>query len=120
MIKRIRRKLKSQNKKILLAKKTTPWSVYMVRASDNSIYTGISTDVARRIEEHSSGNPKGARYLKGKGPLQLLLQKKVGNKSDASKVEWQIKQISKSKKEDIVSGKIKWRSFLQSLKKPNH
>lgn len=115
MIKRNPKKRKSLNKK----GKESVWWVYMIRAYDNSIYTGISTDVARRFEEHSSGNPKGARYLKGKGPLQLLLKKKIGNKSEASKVEWQIKQLSKEKKEALVAGKTNWRTFLQSLNTTN-
>ncbi len=111
MIKRNPKKRKSQNKKGT----ESVWWVYMIRTLSNSIYTGISTDVERRFEEHSTGNPKGARYLKGKGPLELLFKKKIGNKSEASKVEWQIKQLPKDKKEDIVAGKTKWRTFLQSL-----
>ena len=87
----------------------------MVRARDNSIYTGISTDVARRFEEHVSGGAKGARYLKGKGPLHLILKRKIGDKSMASKVEWHIKQLSKSQKENMVTGKIKWHYFLHEI-----
>ena len=109
----------SQNNKAALTKPEAIWWVYMIRTRENSIYTGISTNVKRRFEEHASGNPKGARYLKGKGPLQLLLKKKIGDKSSASKVEWQIKQLPKDKKENIVSGKTKWRIFLQSLDKSN-
>lgn len=108
-----------KNKKAALTKLESIWWVYMIRTRENSIYTGISTNVKRRFEEHATGNPKGARYLKGKGPLQLLLQKKIGDKSAASKIEWQIKQLTKVKKENIASGKIKWRTFLQSLNKPN-
>lgn len=91
------------------------WWVYMIRTRLNSIYTGISTDVGRRFEEHASGDPKGARNLKGKGPLVLLFKKKIGNKSEASKVEWKIKQLTKLKKENIVSGKLKWKSFLNDI-----
>ena len=105
----------NQNSKATTTKQKVWWWVYMIRANNDSIYTGISTDVARRFEEHSSGNPKGARYLKGKGPLQLLFKKRVGDKSLASKVEWQIKQLPKLKKENIVTGKINWKLFLNSL-----
>ena len=91
------------------------WWVYMIRTRLNAIYTGISTDVDRRFVEHSSGDPKGARNLKGKGPLTLLFKKKIGNKSEASKVEWTIKQLTKLKKENIVSGKLNWKSFLKDI-----
>lgn len=96
-------------------KKTNVWWLYMIRNRLNSIYTGISTDVERRFIEHSSGDKKGAKSLKGKGPLILLLKKKIGNKSKASKVEWHIKQLTKLQKENLVTGKLKWATIMQKF-----
>ena len=52
---------------------TTTWSVYLVRCSDNSLYTGIATDVARRFAEHQAQGPKTARYLRGRAALTLVV-----------------------------------------------
>nr|MDC2855898.1 GIY-YIG nuclease family protein [Ningiella sp. W23] len=59
-------------------------------------YTGITVDVARRIATHQAG--KGAKNLKGKGPLVLIHQQQVGTKSDASKLEYAIKKLPRAKK----------------------
>jgi putative endonuclease len=96
-------------------KKQNIWWLYMIRNRLNSIYTGISTDVERRFLEHSSGDKKGAKSLKGKGPLILLLKKRIGNKSKASKVEWHIKQLTKLQKENLVTGKLKWASIMHKF-----
>lgn len=80
------------------------WSVYLVRMASGNLYCGISTDVERRFREHCS-SAKGARALRGKGPLSLVFSEVVGNRSDASKVEYQIKQLTKREKEKLVTGK---------------
>ncbi|ATX82249.1 putative endonuclease [Mariprofundus ferrinatatus] len=76
------------------------WFLYLVRCSGGQLYTGITTDVDRRFEEHCSG--KGAKFLRGKGPLQLVFSEKVGNHSDALKAEINIKKMHKSAKELLV------------------
>ncbi|MFT5195758.1 MAG: putative endonuclease [Cellvibrionaceae bacterium] len=78
----------------------TTWYIYMVRCADNSLYTGITTDVDRRLNQHKKGN--GAKYLKTRRPLTLVFQQRVGDRSQASKLEYAIKQLPKSKKEQIV------------------
>jgi putative endonuclease len=75
------------------------YSIYLVRCQDGSIYTGITTDVARRIEEHESG-ARGAKYLRGKGPLKLLFQREVGSRSVAARLEHRIKQLPPHVKQD--------------------
>lgn len=50
------------------------WYVYIIRCGDGTLYTGISTDVERRLVEHQEGGPKASRYLRGRGPLQLMLK----------------------------------------------
>lgn len=77
----------------------TDWSIYLVRCNDGSIYTGISTDVSRRIAEHESGG-KGAKFLRGKGPLELVYEREVGNRSIASRLENRIKRLPSTDKSD--------------------
>ncbi|MDQ6973135.1 MAG: GIY-YIG nuclease family protein, partial [Mariprofundaceae bacterium] len=57
----------------------------MIRCRNGHLYTGISTDVERRLSEHRTG--KGAKYLRGKDPLELVLQQRIGSHSDALKAE---------------------------------
>ena len=79
----------------------------MIRCRHGRLYTGITTDVLRRFEEHKSSNKKGSKYLRGKAPLKLVMKKKIGNKSLALKIEAKVKKLSKAKKELLVDGKIK-------------
>lgn len=76
------------------------WSIYLLRCGDGSIYTGIATDVARRIGEHEQGK-RGAKYLRGRGPLEILYQRPVGDRSLATRVEWRIKQWPTNKKGNL-------------------
>lgn len=80
----------------------TQWSVYLIRAADDSLYTGITTDVARRFAEHSDGRA-GARYLRGRGPLKLMYQQEIGSRSLASKVEYAIKQLPRTDKQALIA-----------------
>ena len=76
------------------------WYVYMLRCRDGSLYTGIATDVERRLADHLAS--KGAKYLRGRGPLKLVFSKKVGEKGQALKVELQVKRLSRHKKEALI------------------
>jgi putative endonuclease len=78
------------------------WSVYIVRCKNGALYTGIATDVRRRITEHSQSNGKGAKYLRGKGPLLLVFVRAIGTKSSALRVESQVKMLPKRQKEKLV------------------
>lgn len=78
------------------------WSVYMLRCGDGSLYTGIATDVRRRIAEHENG-PRGARYLRGRGPLVLVFQSEVGDRSLATRAELRIKRLGRQAKEDLIA-----------------
>lgn len=79
------------------------WSVYMIRCGDGSLYTGISTDVERRFEEHSMGGPKSAKYLRGRGPLKIVYTRSVGTRSEALVEERRLKRLSKTEKELMVA-----------------
>ncbi|MBW1679021.1 MAG: GIY-YIG nuclease family protein [Deltaproteobacteria bacterium] len=78
------------------------WYLYMIRCHDGALYTGISNDVIRRFEKHQEMGKQGAKYLRGRGPLKLVFQKKIGSKSSALKMEQKIKNLSKSQKEIII------------------
>ncbi len=72
----------------------------MLRTSSGMLYTGITTDVLRRLQQHQTG--KGAKSLRGKGELTLVFNCQAGDRSQASKLEYQIKQLNKKQKEQLV------------------
>ncbi len=78
----------------------TTWSVYLLRCADGSLYTGIATDVSRRLTEHTDGE-KGAKYLRGRGPLELVFHREIGDRSLASRIEHRVKRFPKAYKEDL-------------------
>lgn len=78
------------------------WYLYMLRLSDDSLYTGITTDVERRVEEHREGN--GSKYVRSRLPCTLVYTERCDNRSKASKREAEIKSWRKEKKERLVSG----------------
>jgi putative endonuclease len=80
------------------------FSLYIVRCADGSLYTGIATDVAKRLAEHGSGS-RGARYLRGKGPLEIVFSETVGDRAMASRLEYQVKRLSRAQKIDLVEGR---------------
>ena len=77
------------------------WYLYILRCKDNTLYTGITTDVEKRFEAHQSG--KGAKYTRGRGPLELVYQEHCGNHSDALKREIEIKRLSRLQKQDLIA-----------------
>lgn len=95
-----------------MPKNTSPWSLYLIRCSDNSLYTGITNDVERRFAQHSEGGKQCAKYLRGRGPLVLAFHAKVGNKSQALKAERRVKRLSRARKQQIIRGELKLLSVL--------
>lgn len=79
------------------------WYLYLLRCRDGSLYTGITTDVTRRFAEHQGNGDTGAKYLRGRKPLILVFQKKIGSRGVALAVESRVKKLSKSKKENLLS-----------------
>jgi putative endonuclease len=82
------------------------WFVYVIRSANNSLYTGITTNIERRLQEHQGKNGKGAKALKGKGPLKMVWHTTAIDRSHASKLEYNIKQLNKADKERLVTGEI--------------
>ena len=75
---------------------------YMVRCEDNSIYTGMTNNLEKRVEEHLS--KKGAKYTKSHNAIKLETAWKSKNKSSACKLEYQIKNLAKQQKENLING----------------
>ena len=78
----------------------TQWYLYILRCKDNTLYTGITTDVEKRLEAHRSG--KGAKYTRGRAPLELVYQESCGSHSNALKREAEIKKLPRTAKEMLV------------------
>jgi putative endonuclease len=79
------------------------WHVYLLKCQRGDIYTGIATDVQRRLAEHQGASSRGAKALRGRGPLRLLRAEPVGSRGPAQRVEARIKRLTKSLKEDLAA-----------------
>lgn len=77
------------------------WYVYMVRCNDGSLYTGISTNVSKRVDDHNSSSV-GAKYTKSRRPVVLVWQSAVMERNTASSLEYHMKRQSKQKKESYI------------------
>lgn len=76
------------------------WKLYILRCRDGSLYTGITTDVQKRFVAHQSG--KGAKYTRGRGPLELVYEEDCGDHSAALKREVEIKRLSREEKLKMI------------------
>ncbi len=74
----------------------TIWYLYILRCGDGTLYTGITTDVDKRLETHRSG--KGAKYTRGRGPLELLYREVCGTHADALRREMDVKKLTRTEK----------------------
>ena len=79
----------------------TIWYLYILRCGDDSLYTGITTDVDKRLEAHRSG--KGAKYTRGRGPLALVYREECGSHSDALRRELEIKKLPREEKRKLIT-----------------
>jgi putative endonuclease len=77
------------------------WTVYFLRCNDNSLYTGITTDIKRRLHQHNN-TKLGAKYTRARRPVKLVYSETAIDKSTASKREYQLRTLSKIKKEQLV------------------
>jgi putative endonuclease len=77
------------------------WFVYILRCDDDSLYTGITTDVQRRFTEHKNG--EGSAYTKSFGAKEIVYTQEVGDKSTALVREHEIKQLSQEEKKELVA-----------------
>lgn len=76
------------------------WYLYILRCGDNTLYTGITTDVEKRFAAHCAG--RGAKYTRGRGPLTLVYSEQCGTHSDALKRELRVKALKRKQKENLI------------------
>ena len=79
------------------------WHVYVVRAADGRLYTGIATDVARRLDEHDGSGGRGAKSLRGRGPLELAYSREIGDRALALRVEHRLKRLRRPAKLRLIA-----------------
>lgn len=77
------------------------WFVYIIESSDNSLYTGITTDVARRLQQHCTGKG-GAKYFRGREPLRVVYQEDGHDRSSATRREAELKQLTREQKLQLI------------------
>ena len=77
---------------------TAAWCVYLLRCADGSLYTGVTTDVVRRVAEHNGDGSQGARYTHSRRPVQLVHVEPAANRAEASRREAAIKQLDRARK----------------------
>lgn len=92
-----------------------PWAVYLVRTRAGTLYTGIALDVAARLALHAAG--KGAKALRGRGPLQLAFSAPVGRRGTALRLEARIKRLGKRDKERLVADAAFATALLRRLRR---
>lgn len=92
------------------------WSVYLIRCGDGSLYTGIATDVAQRLEQHRAADGKGAKYLRGRGPLSLSCECPVGERGLALRIESRIKRMRRQDKERLARGEKALAEFVEAVR----
>jgi len=85
------------------------WHLYLVRCADGSLYTGIAKDVERRLAEHREN--RGAKFLRGRGPLELVFRAGVGSRGEALRAELWVKALPRERKEALVAGALSLAEF---------
>ena len=79
-----------------------PWFLYVVHCSDGTLYTGVTTDVSRRVHEHNAGS-RGAKYTKARRPVRLVYCINFDNRASAQKAEHKFKKLTRMQKNEVIS-----------------
>ncbi|MCI8833134.1 MAG: GIY-YIG nuclease family protein [Clostridia bacterium] len=93
-------------------KNNKEYYIYIIRCEDNSLYTGITTDLDRRMKEHLEKGKKGAKYTSSHNVKKIEIVWKTKDKIRASKLEYHIKTLKKIQKEELIEDPIKLNEFL--------
>jgi putative endonuclease len=88
---------------VVVDNRVSIWYLYLVRTEDGRLYTGIATDVDRRLEEHRRGVGRGAKSLRGRAPLEVVYRCKIGDRATALRAEHRVKRMTKAAKERLVA-----------------
>ncbi len=91
------------------------WYLYLIRTRDGALYTGIATDVDRRVAEHETGGVRGSKYLRSRAPLALVYHTKIGSRALALRAEARVKKLPKRRKEEIAAGSPRVTELLEML-----
>ncbi len=86
-----------------LSRGAQPWFVYILRCADNSLYTGVTIDVNKRLDQHNGVDKNGAKYTKARRPVKLVYQETSTSRSAACKREYAIKSLKKLEKESLIN-----------------
>jgi len=76
------------------------WYLYILKCGDGTLYTGITTDVQRRLTAHRAG--RGAKYTRGRGPLEVVYQEECGDHTQALRRELEVKHLTRMEKERLI------------------
>jgi putative endonuclease len=82
---------------------SSPWFVYILRCADSSLYTGITTDIDKRLKQHNGIEKNGAKYTRSRQPVELVYQEYSASRAAACKREHMIKNLKKSEKERLIA-----------------
>lgn len=80
-----------------------PWFVYILSCADDTLYTGITTEPARRVDEHNTDNTLGARYTRSRRPVRLVYSEELDSRSAAAKREAELKKMERQQKLVLIS-----------------
>jgi len=86
-----------------LSTRTKPWYLYVLRCSDDTFYTGVTTNINRRLHEHNN-TPKGAKYTRSRRPVELIYSLTFSSQSTAQAAEAQFKKMSRKQKSMMIFG----------------
>lgn len=80
-----------------------PWFVYILRCADGSLYTGVTTDLQRRLQEHNGNSKRAARYTRVRQPVELVYNEPAADRASACSRESQIKKLSRQQKLQLIN-----------------
>ena len=80
----------------------SPYYTYILRCKDGTLYTGIATDLQRRLDEHNREGKLGSKYTRARRPVELVYSKKFPDRSSATKEELRIKRLTREEKLDLI------------------
>lgn len=83
------------------------WFLYVLRCADGTLYTGVTTDLARRVAEHNAG--RGARYTAGRRPVTLLAAWRFPDQGTAQRAEVRFRRLPRARKLALVAQELPWR-----------
>lgn len=83
------------------SKNNSDWFVYILECSDQTLYTGVTTNLEKRLKQHNSG-PEGAKYTRPRRPVKLVYNENHTNRSEATRREHAIKQLSRAEKLNLI------------------